>query len=218
MTEHIKVGRNGAVLAFIFAHLYKKRAPSNAMYRGWAVGRAPPDAGVRAVLFGSEGDAFTAGNDLYRLCRLSRRKHDELAARDFIEAVARGNANCGRGFRPGDRSRHNDALALWPRVRGPNREADRSVRRSGPCAGSRLQHAIVGAYRTCGAFAMFALGEALSDPDACALGLADKVLPKDERPLGASIATKRLMRDRERITWRRDLSGSACRPTRRERR
>lgn len=30
------------------------------------------------------------------------------------------------------------------------------------------------------AFAILALGEALSGPDACALGLANKVLPKDE--------------------------------------
>ena len=60
---------------------------------------------------------------------------------------------------------------------------------------------------------MFALGEALSGPEAFALGLANKVLPRDEvlpaareaartlatRPLGAVVATKKLMRDQERI-------------------
>jgi enoyl-CoA hydratase/carnithine racemase len=63
------------------------------------------------------------------------------------------------------------------------------------------------------AFAMFALGEGLSGPEAFALGLANKLLPQNEvlgaarqaaqalaiRPLGAVLATKRLMRDAERI-------------------
>jgi enoyl-CoA hydratase/carnithine racemase len=63
---------------------------------------------------------------------------------------------------------------------------------------------------------MFALGEAISAPEAFSLGLANKVLPKDEvlpaarqaaqalaaRPLGAVVATKRLMRDKQRILGR----------------
>jgi enoyl-CoA hydratase/carnithine racemase len=60
---------------------------------------------------------------------------------------------------------------------------------------------------------MFALGEALSATEALALGLANEVLPKDAlldaardaaralatRPLGSLVATKKLMRDGERI-------------------
>jgi enoyl-CoA hydratase/carnithine racemase len=60
---------------------------------------------------------------------------------------------------------------------------------------------------------MFALGEALSAAEALALGLANKVLPKEalldaareaarvlaSRPLGSLLATKKLMREGERI-------------------
>jgi enoyl-CoA hydratase/carnithine racemase len=66
------------------------------------------------------------------------------------------------------------------------------------------------------AFAMFALGESISGPEAFALGLANKVLPRDDvlpaaraaarklaaQPLGAIVATKKLMRERERILAR----------------
>jgi len=66
------------------------------------------------------------------------------------------------------------------------------------------------------AFAMFALGDGISGRDAVTLGVANKALPKEEvlsaareaartlatRPLGAIIATKKLMRDRERILAR----------------
>jgi len=63
------------------------------------------------------------------------------------------------------------------------------------------------------AFAMFCLGESLSAQHAMALGLANKVLPAEQvlpaareaaqtlatRALGAIVATKKLMRDRERV-------------------
>jgi enoyl-CoA hydratase/carnithine racemase len=66
------------------------------------------------------------------------------------------------------------------------------------------------------AFAMFAMGEALTGLEAFNLGLANKVLPKDEvipaaraaartlaeKPLGAVMATKRLMRESEAILAR----------------
>src|SRR5262249_48891194 len=66
------------------------------------------------------------------------------------------------------------------------------------------------------AFAMFALGESLSGAEAFTLGLANKVLPRDDvlraaraaatklatQPLGAVLATKKLMRDRDRILAR----------------
>jgi enoyl-CoA hydratase/carnithine racemase len=72
------------------------------------------------------------------------------------------------------------------------------------------------------AFAMFALGDGISGQDAVALGLANKVLPKEKvrgaareaartlaaRPLGAIIATKKLMRDKKRILTRMDEEGA----------
>jgi enoyl-CoA hydratase/carnithine racemase len=66
------------------------------------------------------------------------------------------------------------------------------------------------------AFAMFALGESLSGSEAFTLGLANKVLPREDvlpaaraaarklaaQPIGAIVATKKLMRERERILAR----------------
>ena len=63
---------------------------------------------------------------------------------------------------------------------------------------------------------MFALGESLSGAEAFTLGLANKVLPRDDvlraaraaagklaaQPLGAVVATKKLMRERDRILAR----------------
>jgi enoyl-CoA hydratase/carnithine racemase len=77
-------------------------------------------------------------------------------------------------------------------------------------ASSLLLPARIGYVR---AFAMFALGETMSAAEAFSLGLANKVLPKDEvlpaarqagqalatRPFRAVVATKRLMRDKQRI-------------------
>ena len=66
MTEHIKLKQDGAVLEVIFARPDKKNALFNAMYQAaaQALHDAQKDPAVRVVLFGSEGDAFTAGNDL----------------------------------------------------------------------------------------------------------------------------------------------------------
>jgi len=81
-------------------------------------------------------------------------------------------------------------------------------------ASSMLLPPLIGHVR---AFAMFALGEAISAAEALSLGLANKVLPKDEvlpaaRQAGAdagnAVATKRLMRDKQ---------GNVFRPMRLER-
>jgi enoyl-CoA hydratase/carnithine racemase len=86
-------------------------------------------------------------------------------------------------------------------------------------ASSLLLPARIGHVR---AFAMFALGEAISAAEAFSLGLANKVLPKDDvlaaarqaaqalatRPLGAVVATKRLMREKQRILCRMAEEGA----------
>jgi enoyl-CoA hydratase/carnithine racemase len=86
-------------------------------------------------------------------------------------------------------------------------------------ASSLLLPARIGHVR---AFAMFALGEVVSAADASSLGLANKVLPKDQvlltareaartlatRPVGAIVATKRLMRDKQRIPSRMAEEGA----------
>jgi enoyl-CoA hydratase/carnithine racemase len=80
-------------------------------------------------------------------------------------------------------------------------------------ASSMLLTARIGHAR---AFAMFAMGEPLTGAEAFSLGIANKVLPKGEvipaaraaarmlaeKPLGAVIATKKLMRESEAILAR----------------
>jgi enoyl-CoA hydratase/carnithine racemase len=71
------------------------------------------------------------------------------------------------------------------------------------------------------AFSMFAMGEALTGLEACALGIANKALARDEvipaaraaarllaeKPLGAVMATKKLMRESEAILARMAQEG-----------
>ena len=93
MTEHIKVTQDGAVLEIIFARPQKKNALSNAMYGAatQALNDAQSNQAVRVVLFGAEGDAFTAGNDLADFASAAEGKRDELQAHHFIEALAQAD-------------------------------------------------------------------------------------------------------------------------------
>ena len=63
--EHIIVSRDGAVLEIRFNRAEKKNAITNAMYGAMAdaVASAQSDA-IRAILFTSNGDFFSAGNDI----------------------------------------------------------------------------------------------------------------------------------------------------------
>ena len=64
--EHIIVSRDGAVLEIRFNRAEKKNAITNAMYGAMAdaVASAQSDDAIRAILFTSNGDFFSAGNDI----------------------------------------------------------------------------------------------------------------------------------------------------------
>ncbi len=64
--EHIIVSRDGAVLEIRFNRADKKNAITNAMYGAMAdaVASAQSDDSVGAILFTSNGDFFSAGNDI----------------------------------------------------------------------------------------------------------------------------------------------------------
>lgn len=64
--EHIIVSRDGAVLEIRFNRAEKKNAITNAMYGAMAdaVAGAQSDDAIRAILFTSNGDFFSAGNDI----------------------------------------------------------------------------------------------------------------------------------------------------------
>src|SRR3954470_2666412 len=66
MTEHVLIEKAGGVLTLTLNRPEKKNALTRAMYQalGDAIDGAAQDADVRCVLIQSEGDLFTAGNDL----------------------------------------------------------------------------------------------------------------------------------------------------------
>jgi enoyl-CoA hydratase/carnithine racemase len=66
VSNHIETSRDGAVMVLRFARPEKKNALTLAMYDRLtaALGEAAADKAVRAVVFGSTSDTFTAGNDL----------------------------------------------------------------------------------------------------------------------------------------------------------
>ena len=219
MTEHIKTTTQDGVLEITFARPDKKNALSNAMYRATAdaLENAQSDRAIRVVMLGSEGDAFTSGNDLADFAGAATGGGEELQAGRFIRVLAQAEKpliaavpglavgvgttmllHCDLVF-VADTAKLSAPfvnLALVP-------EAASSLLLTG-----RIGHAR--------AFAVFAMGEALTGLEAFNLGLANKVLPKDEvipaaraaarmlagKPLGAVMATKRLMRESEAILAR----------------
>jgi enoyl-CoA hydratase/carnithine racemase len=226
MTDHVKIKQDGAVLEITFARPEKKNALSNAMYRAAtdALTRAQKDKTVRVVLFGAEGDAFTAGNDIADFAIVASGKGSALEAHSFIEALARAEkpivaAVPGLAVGVGTTMLlHCDLVYLADTARLTTPFVNLAL--VPEAASSMLLPARIGHVR---AFAMFALGEGLSAAEALALGLANKVLPKDEvlgaareaaraltaRPLGAVVATKRLMRDGERMLAQIAKEGAA---------
>ena len=212
MTQHLKVRHDGAVLEIIFARPDKKNALSNAMYRtaAEALNAAQSNPTVRVVLFGAEGDAFTAGNDLADFASAATGKRDELQAHRFIEALAHAEkpivaAVSGLAVGVG-----TTMLLVYVAATAKLTTPFVNLALVPEAASSLLLPARIGHVR---AFAMFALGEGLSGQEAVALGLANRVLPAEQvlpaaqevarrlatRPLGSLIATKTLMRNRSRI-------------------
>jgi len=219
MTEHIKLRQDGAVLEIIFARPGKKNALSNAMYRAAteALERAHNDTALRVVLFGAEGDAFTAGNDIADFFKAAAGERRELAAFDFITALGRAEkplvaAVAGLAVGVGTTMLlHCDLVYVADTATLTTPFVNLAL--VPEAASSILLPARIGHVR---AFAMFALGESLSGSEAFTLGLANKVLPREDvlpaarmaarklaaQPLGAVVATKKLMRDRDRILAR----------------
>jgi len=225
MTEHIKVRQDGAVLEIVFARPEKKNALSNAMYRAAteALDGAEKNAGVRVVLFAAEGDAFTSGNDLADFASVAAGKRDQLQAHRFIEALGKTDkpivaAVSGLAVGVGTTMLlHCDLVYIADSAKLTTPFVNLAL--VPEAASSMLLPDRIGHVR---AFAMFALGDGISGQDAVALGLANKVLPKEKvlgaareaartlaaRPLGAIIATKKLMRDKRRILTRMGDEGA----------
>ncbi|HGQ7767839.1 TPA: enoyl-CoA hydratase-related protein [Pseudomonas aeruginosa] len=224
MSELVKVSESDGVLEIIFARPEKKNALSNEMYKAAreALEYAQNSKSVRAILFGAEGEVFTAGNDLSDFQQISDGAGTEPQAPLFIRTL-------GAAEKPIVAAVQGSAVGVGTTLL---LHCDlvfiaETAKLSAPfvnlglvpeAASSRLMPDRIGHAR---AFAMFALGESITGSEAFTYGLANKVLPAidvlpsarttakalAQKPIGALVATKSLMRDSESITARMDSEG-----------
>src|SRR4051812_2828273 len=224
MTEHIRTTTQDGVLEITFARPEKKNALSNAMYKAAsdALENAQTDPSIRVVMFSSQGDAFTSGNDLADFAGVASGRGEELQAGRFIRVLAQAEkpliaAVPGLAVGVGTTMLlHCDLVIVADSAKLTTPFVNLAL--VPEAASTLLLTARIGHAR---AFAMFAMGEALTGHEACNLGLANKALPRDEvipaaraaarllaeKPLGAVIATKKLMRESEAILARMAQEG-----------
>jgi len=223
MTDHILIEKAGGVLTLTLNRPEKKNALTRAMYQamGEAIDGAEHDPNVRCILIQSEGDAFTAGNDIADFAAANT--GDAGAARERVEAnpllaalsraktpliaAVQGRAvgigvtmllHCDLVFVA------EDALLSTPFV---------NLALVPEAASSLLLPARIGHVR---AFSMFVLGETVDGRTAAAWGIANAAVPAGEvrararaaaeavaaRPPSAVAKTKALMRDEPAVAAR----------------
>jgi len=93
MSEHVRTSIEDGVMRVTLCRAEKKNALTNLMYKALAesLAEAEQNTAVRAVLFSSEGDSFTAGNDVSDFAAVASgtvKPHD-LKAHSFIAALAK---------------------------------------------------------------------------------------------------------------------------------
>ena len=95
MSEYVKNEVADSVLILTLRRPDKKNALTGAMYDALstALKQAEADASVRVVLFQSDGDSFTAGNDLADFAGQARGESSvDSPAHRFIESISRSVA------------------------------------------------------------------------------------------------------------------------------
>ena len=228
MTDHIQTDLAAGVLTVTLARPEKKNAITQAMYAALseATERARTDDAVRVLLFRSEGDSFSAGNDIADFIALGSQGQQPLdmsvfrflkALADFDKpavAAVRGRA-VGIGL---TLLLHcdivvvaEDALLSVPFV---------NLALAPEAASSMLLPTAIGHRR---AFEMFALGEPIDGRTAVAWGLANRAVAADQveavavelaeklaaRAPNSIRKTKRLMRDAEALWTLMQKEGEA---------
>jgi enoyl-CoA hydratase/carnithine racemase len=212
MTEHVRAKLEQGVLTLTLARPEKKNAITIAMYKKLSaeLARAEDDAAIRVVLLESEGDTFTAGNDIMDFAAIATGQSSEMGGHLFLAALAKAKkpyvaAVQGKAVGIGTTMLlhcdlvyvADDAELTTPFV---------NLALVPEAASSMLLPARIGHAQ---AFAMFALGEPVSGTKAVEIGLANAAVPASEvrgralsaaralaqRPIGALMATKELMRD-----------------------
>ncbi|MFT3804008.1 MAG: enoyl-CoA hydratase [Burkholderiaceae bacterium] len=220
MTEHIGIGIAAGVMTLTLQRPDKKNALTGAMYNALsdALEQAEADPSVRVVLFQGDGDSFTAGNDLSDFASRSRGESvGPSPAQRFIATIGQASkplvaAVHGNAVGVGTTMLlHCDLVYLAENARLITPFVNLAL--VPEAASSLLLPLRIGHAR---AYAMFALGEPMDATTALACGLANAVVAQAElrnraldatialtrRPAGALSATKRLMRDQERILAR----------------
>jgi enoyl-CoA hydratase/carnithine racemase len=217
VTDHIKVKKAGGVLTLILDRPDKKNALTDAMYRVLSdeLESAETDSALRTILFRSEGDLFTAGNDVTEFAAAATSGTGLVHVKRFIAALAKATkplVAAVQGLAVGVGTTmllHCDHVVLSEDAKLSTPFVNLGL--VPEAASSLLLPARIGHAR---AFTMFALGDAVNASDALAWGLANQVVPRAElvrtaeaiasrlakQPLGALVATKKLMRDAAAIT------------------
>src|SRR4029077_20651782 len=142
-----------------------------------ALDGAQKSAAIRVVLFGSEGDVFTAGNDLADFASAAGGRRDEVQPHAFTAPLAGAKkpivaAVPGLAVGIGTTMLlHCDLVYLAEGAKLSTPFVNLAL--VPEAASSMLLPARIGHAR---AFAMFALGESISAAEAFSLGLANKVL------------------------------------------
>jgi len=90
MSEHVRVERNGEVLAITLARPERRNAITVAMYAALAdaIEGAAADASVRLITIRGEGQNFAAGNDLADFLEAAPRLDDEIPVWRLLRALA----------------------------------------------------------------------------------------------------------------------------------
>lgn len=214
MTDHVRIGLSEGVLEIVFARLEKKNAITQAMYTAIAeaLEGAQTDPAVRCVLFLGEGETFSAGNDVMDFMAFAAggKPAGELPVFHVLKALAHLEKPAVAGVR-GQAVGIGTTLLLHCDLVYVAEDAKLTapfvnLALVPEAASSLLLPAAIGHRR---AFAMFALGEAVSGAEAATWGLANRALPSAEvdaaaraaaatlaaKPAGSLRLTKRLMRD-----------------------
>ena len=223
----IRTEAQGAVLELVFDRVEKKNAITDAMYGALADGieKAQADPALRIVLIRAEGDIFTAGNDLGDFAAVNAagsRGDGPRNVQRFLQALATAEkpivaavqgAAVGVGM---TMLLHCDYVVMGEAASLIAPFVNLAL--APEAASSLLLPQRIGHPR---AFAMFALGEPVPAQSALDWGLANQMVPTAEvtaaaraaaaklaeKPIGALIATKTLMRDPAEIRQRMDVEG-----------
>ncbi|MEC5406525.1 enoyl-CoA hydratase [Paraburkholderia sp. MPAMCS5] len=223
MTSEIKIEHRAGVLILTIARPDKKNALTNAMYGALAdaIDSASSDSETRVIVIQSEGDLFSAGNDIGEFAaRASGHELKERHVDRFLRALASTSiplvaAVQGKAIGVGATMLlHCDHVILAENAQLITPFIDLAL--VPEAASSILLPLRIGYAR---AFEMFAFGAPLPAATALAWGLANKVVPNADvqsearraaeriasKPSGAMIAMKRLMRDSEQLVSQIDV-------------